>query len=81
MKKQSHQMMQFSTDAYNLGTLNKAGHVDFYPNEGKWYQPGCTTEPFINSQLSNACSHYRAWRFYRESVINSTLFPGVECNN
>ena len=69
------------TDAFNLGTIFKCGHVDFYVNEGKAYQPGCFSEPFINSQLSNACSHYRAWRFYSESVLNTTAFPGVECNS
>lgn len=69
------------TDAYNLGTIYKCGHVDFFPNEGKGYQPGCTTEPFISSAISNACSQFRSWRFYSESVLNSTAFPGVECNN
>ena len=64
-----------------MGTISRCGHVDFYVNEGKAYQPGCLAEPFINSQLSTSCSHYRAWKFYSESVLSATAFPGVECNN
>lgn len=33
------------TDANNLGTNQNTGHVDFWPNNGVAFQPGCTNTP------------------------------------
>ncbi|XP_066303786.1 pancreatic triacylglycerol lipase-like [Branchiostoma lanceolatum] len=60
------------TDTLFLGNQKPVGHVDFYPNKG-WHQPGCI--------LKFGCSHFRAYKFYTESVSSRCQFPAYRCPN
>ncbi|XP_068084053.1 inactive pancreatic lipase-related protein 1 isoform X1 [Anabrus simplex] len=62
------------TDAGNYGDESSAYTLDFYPNGGRKYQPGCKgARPY--------CSHQRSWRYYAESVIYEKAFPAVKCDS
>ncbi|XP_048514752.1 pancreatic triacylglycerol lipase-like isoform X2 [Athalia rosae] len=66
------------TDGGIYGNERRTGTVDFWPNGGTRFQPGC---PSIYVPLTNEdfCNHYRSWYFYSESVLNETAFLAVEC--
>ncbi|XP_065342601.1 lipase member H-like isoform X1 [Cloeon dipterum] len=57
------------------GYTEPIGHVDFYPNGGNYFQPGC-----INVISFGTCSHWRAWRFFEESLRGGE-FMGVACSS
>lgn len=69
----------------NVGTLKPMGHVDFYPNAGAW-QPGCKLDAYkkrgiidgiidklFPENLSPICSHYRAVRFFIDSLKSENI--------
>ncbi|XP_046392635.1 phospholipase A1 2-like isoform X1 [Ischnura elegans] len=77
------------SDKECLGTRMAWGHIDFYPNGGG-KQPGCAAtslamrmENNIEGTLSALdaafCSHFRAVRFYIESIRDSP--PKTKTNN
>jgi len=51
------------------------GHVDYYPNNGRPYQPGCGID------VISTCSHSRAYEFMAESIWHPNGFPGYKCNS
>jgi len=70
-----------------LGEFEQSGHVDFYPNGGKW-QPGCEWYlPGVLHYLHTGdegddvtCNHARAEDLYSESVEGQE-FTGFACKN
>ncbi|KAG6451420.1 pancreatic lipase-related protein 2 [Manduca sexta] len=60
------------------------GDVDFYPNAGKWIQPGCWVDELLKNRefrFIYGCSHVRAWRLYAESLSNPLGFPATLCRD
>lgn len=67
-----------------LGFLDAIGDSDYYPNGGKT-QPGCVFD------ILGACAHFRAYKFFGESIVSSgfrsvlcdsySLFSSGSCNN
>ncbi|XP_071443186.1 lipase member H-like [Hetaerina americana] len=64
------------TCAGRYGTPGPVGHVDFYPNGGKAIQPGCR-----HVLAKYVCSHWRAWGFFAESMLNEKSFEAVRCGS
>jgi len=61
----------------SLGIFNPAGHVDFYPNNGKPVQPGCGL-----TDLLGCCSHFRAALFCLESInLEGPRFNACKCDS
>ncbi|KAL3869916.1 hypothetical protein ACJMK2_042538 [Sinanodonta woodiana] len=72
------------------GMFDPVGHVDFYPNGGK-YQPGCSEKTVSNLMytayykgLENAedilsCSHSRAISLFIESINSECHFTAFRC--
>lgn len=69
------------TDGGKLGSLFAGGHADFFVNGGTPAQPGCPTDVVESFDITNACSHYRSWMYYSESVLRPKAFPAVECSS
>ncbi|XP_007939810.1 pancreatic lipase-related protein 3 [Orycteropus afer afer] len=76
---------------FGAGTINACGHLDFYPNGGK-YMPGCgdlVTPLFeldFNTYKKEAasffdCNHARSHRFYAESILNPDAFIAYPCRS
>ncbi|KAG8226442.1 hypothetical protein J437_LFUL003434 [Ladona fulva] len=59
-----------------FGTPYKMGHADFFPNGGRGVQPGCESLPF-----PHICSHWRAWRFFAESLLDERSFESLPCDS
>ena len=59
-----------------IGTDERVGHVDFYPNSGKAHQPGCEDE-----DLGLLCSHVRAHKLFAESITSDIGFYSVQCQS
>ncbi|XP_026331599.1 pancreatic lipase-related protein 3-like [Hyposmocoma kahamanoa] len=55
------------TDGGGYGAPSRAGHADFWPNEGRAKQPGCISAT-IPLTYEDFCSHWRSWAFWAESV-------------
>ncbi|XP_037958802.1 inactive pancreatic lipase-related protein 1 [Teleopsis dalmanni] len=66
------------TDPFGLSTIATLGHVDFYPNLGQLSQPGCGIGQ--EGRIVN-CNHYRAPRYYAESIKKSQEFWAYNCGN
>ncbi|XP_053995375.1 pancreatic lipase-related protein 2-like [Hylaeus anthracinus] len=64
------------TSGSAFGFLAPLGHADFYPNNGKFPQPGCS---FILT--STYCSHSRAHQFMTESIGSTAGFKARTCEN
>ncbi|XP_064125971.1 pancreatic lipase-related protein 3 [Loxodonta africana] len=73
------------------GTINACGHLDFYPNGGK-YMPGCDDllTPLFKFDFSAYkkevtsffdCNHARSHRFYAESILNPDAFIAYPCRS
>jgi len=69
-----------------LGSFERQGEVDFYPNGGQW-QPGCRWAVpgslyflLSGNESDVACNHFRAVDFYTAS-IHDCDFTGFECDN
>jgi len=69
-----------------LGSYERQGEVDFYPNGGQW-QPGCRwvvpggLHYLVSGNESDvACNHFRAVDFYTSS-IHDCDYTGFECDN
>ncbi|KAH8420269.1 hypothetical protein KR009_008374 [Drosophila setifemur] len=63
------------TNALLKGLFQRLGHVDFYPNGGR-FQPGCGFEP------TGSCSHARVVFIYAEAVSQRTSFaPYTLCSS
>ena len=71
----------FDFATFRYGTSIARGHVDFYPNDGKIFQPGCLTlEGLAKTPL--ACSHYQSVFFMGDSYdkkIPRNKFQSVNC--
>ncbi|XP_066600682.1 pancreatic lipase-related protein 2-like [Prorops nasuta] len=63
------------TCAGTVGFIRPIGHVDFYPNGGTFKQPGCA---ILTTQY---CSHGRSHEFMTWSIVNSTGFPSLPCDD
>ncbi|XP_072745945.1 inactive pancreatic lipase-related protein 1 [Anoplolepis gracilipes] len=59
-----------------FGFLAPLGHADFYPNEGKIPQPGCSFVPTITY-----CSHSRAHQLMTESIGSTVGFKARMCES
>ncbi|KAK3929444.1 Lipase member I [Frankliniella fusca] len=53
------------TCANVFGFHDPLGHVDFYPNGGNCFQPGCA----VKDMTTGKCSHNRAYYLFRESIL------------
>ncbi|XP_057299885.1 inactive pancreatic lipase-related protein 1-like [Hydractinia symbiolongicarpus] len=60
-----------------FGTIQEMGHIDFYPNGG-FHQLGCGKLDIGVVQYL-ACSHYRAVRYFMESINSQCPYYGVPC--
>ncbi|XP_017889797.1 pancreatic triacylglycerol lipase-like isoform X2 [Ceratina calcarata] len=59
-----------------FGFLAPLGHADFYPNSGKFPQPGCS---FIPTTIY--CSHSRAHQYMTESIGSTAGFKARNCES
>ncbi|XP_067214053.1 pancreatic triacylglycerol lipase isoform X2 [Linepithema humile] len=59
-----------------FGFLAPLGHADFYPNDGKIPQPGCSYAPTITY-----CSHSRAHQLMTESIGSTVGFKARMCES
>ncbi|XP_076249159.1 pancreatic triacylglycerol lipase [Calliopsis andreniformis] len=64
------------TSGAAFGFLAPLGHADFYPNNGKFPQPGCSFAPTITY-----CSHSRAHQFMTESIGSTAGFKARTCES
>lgn len=60
------------TNAGFLGTSQRVGDIDFYPNGGK-HQPGCL--------VNVVCSHVRATQYFIASVKGSCSWTAYPCDD
>ncbi|CAH1407443.1 unnamed protein product [Nezara viridula] len=56
-----------------LATPYRIGHADFFPNNGRWIQPGCGFD------IKGSCSHRRSYMYYAESIKNPLAFVATPC--
>ncbi|XP_070163086.1 pancreatic lipase-related protein 2 [Polyergus mexicanus] len=64
------------TSGPTFGFLAPLGHADFYPNDGKIPQPGCSFVPTITY-----CSHSRAHQLMTESIGSTVGFKARMCES
>ncbi|KAJ8672751.1 hypothetical protein QAD02_004011 [Eretmocerus hayati] len=64
------------TSGTMFGFLAPIGHVDFYPNSGKFPQPGCNFVP-----TNTYCSHTRAYQLMTESIGSTSGFKSRSCDS
>ncbi|XP_076294021.1 pancreatic triacylglycerol lipase isoform X2 [Lasioglossum baleicum] len=64
------------TSGSAFGFLAPLGHADFYPNNGKFPQPGCSFLP-----TTTYCSHSRAHQFMTESIGSTSGFKARICES
>ncbi|KAK0181684.1 hypothetical protein PV327_003949 [Microctonus hyperodae] len=64
------------TSGTAFGFLSPLGHADFYPNNGKFPQPGCSFLP-----TTTYCSHSRAHQFMTESIGSISGFKARRCES
>ncbi|RZC38184.1 phospholipase A1, partial [Asbolus verrucosus] len=66
------------TNAGFLGVSDPIGTVDFYVENGGPLQPGCFD--ILNIFESFACSHYKAFEYYHDSITDKK-FEALACPN
>ncbi|XP_014220056.1 pancreatic lipase-related protein 2-like [Copidosoma floridanum] len=64
------------TSGTAFGFLAAIGHSDFYPNSGKFPQPGCNFGP-----TDTYCSHTRAYQLMTESIGSTSGFKSKSCES
>uniref|UniRef100_A0A8D8LSJ2 Inactive pancreatic lipase-related protein 1 n=1 Tax=Cacopsylla melanoneura TaxID=428564 RepID=A0A8D8LSJ2_9HEMI len=57
-----------------LGFFEPCGHADFYPNRGKYIQPGCGFD-------FGTCSHLRSYEYFAESLATKIGFYARQCDS
>jgi len=62
-----------------FGTTQEMGHIDFFPNGG-YHQVGCGKLD-IGAIQYLACSHYRAIRYFMESINSKCPYYGYPCTS
>ncbi|XP_045101239.1 pancreatic lipase-related protein 3-like [Portunus trituberculatus] len=62
-----------------LGMRMQMGHVDFYPNGGK-YQPACSFG-FTGAGEARGCNHDVAQKYWLESINGETPFLAHPCQD
>lgn len=77
-------------DEFGLGTTDKSGHIDFWPNNGM-KQPGCDQNALstiigVDGVVDGtrdfvACNHIRAVKFFIESITTGCFFKSYPCLN
>ncbi|XP_065157038.1 lipoprotein lipase-like [Atheta coriaria] len=74
------------TDGGVLGCELPLGHVDFYPNGGKRWQPGCystdSENPIERLQAymnDFYCSHHKSYHYFTASIVNN--YMATKCNS
>ncbi|KAM6184771.1 pancreatic lipase-related protein 3 [Rhynchocyon petersi] len=76
---------------FGIGTIDRCGHLDFYPNGGK-QMPGCNEllTPLFKLDFKTYekegdfffdCNHARSHRFYVESILNPDAFIAYPCKS
>jgi len=77
-----------------LGLLQPSGHVDFYPNGGR-FQPKCAatsykilsavfhfaTANFDALDNQSGCSHVAAIKFFQDSIRNKKCYTAYPCDS
>ncbi|XP_030753741.1 pancreatic lipase-related protein 2-like [Sitophilus oryzae] len=63
-----------------IGITRPLGHVDFYPNGGR-YQPGCPDINKLKPTETIFCNHGRSYQLFAESIINSKAFNCKKCSS
>nr|XP_022920248.1 phospholipase A1 member A-like [Onthophagus taurus] len=64
-----------------LSLSEPLGHVDFYPNGGR-FQPGCPSFFDIwKISESITCNHGRAYMYFVESIMNEKAFKSQRCKS
>ena len=79
-----------SVTTLSFGIVMPVGHIDFYPNGGK-FQRGCPGITSILGGIFNGgigdpstevgCSHSQAYLFYIESINSPCPFIGFQCED
>ncbi|XP_077288536.1 phospholipase A1-like [Arctopsyche grandis] len=69
------------TDAGFYGAPMVTGTIDFWPNNGARFQPGCKAGVFQPLTPEDLCSHWRSWHYWAESLGNPTAFPSYKAIN
>lgn len=76
------------TDGTMLGYLKPDFTVDFFPNGGEAFQPGCPMYSYTDGEVNymaaiadiSACSHIRCLHFFIESIVSKN-FIAVSCDS
>ncbi|XP_067054927.1 pancreatic lipase-related protein 2-like [Acropora muricata] len=63
-----------------IGTEQRVGHIDFFPNGGS-VQPGCFTNKPLDVIFTTSCHHLRAPEYYIATVQNRCSWKAYPCSS